>query len=184
MRRLCLCQPLVRPPARLGAGVDFERQLSGRGDLAAGLRARDRLCRLAAYDAVLRGVRAPASSCPLALIVLQPPPESPHHATRARGRRAYGKIGHGLAAQSGLRAPDVRDLHLLRADVDAAGASRRFLQRSRHQRRPWRGDGVGAARHGILEPAGLGRDIRSDRRPLHYARRIGVSDRRHGARSC
>ena len=55
---LCLCQPLVRSPARLGAGIDFERQLSGRRDLAVDLRTRDLLTRLAAYNAVLRRDRA------------------------------------------------------------------------------------------------------------------------------
>ncbi len=44
---LRLCQPMVRSPPRLGAGVDLERQLLGRRDLAADLRTRHQLCRLA-----------------------------------------------------------------------------------------------------------------------------------------
>src|SRR5262245_64598299 len=39
---LRLCQPLVRPPPRLGARADLERELLGRRHLAADLRARDR----------------------------------------------------------------------------------------------------------------------------------------------
>ena len=61
---LRLCEPLVRPPPRLGLGADFKRRLSRRRDLAAGIRAADRLCRLAADHAVLRGLRAhPHRAC-------------------------------------------------------------------------------------------------------------------------
>ena len=59
------------------------------------------------------------------------------------------------------------------------GASRGVLHRSRHQRRAWRGDGVGSARRGVLQPAGLGSDLRSDRRAVHHAGRIGLSGARH-----
>ncbi len=59
---LRLCQPLVRSPARFGAGFDFKRRLSRRRDLAADIRPRDRICRLAAYHAVLRRLRARRSS--------------------------------------------------------------------------------------------------------------------------
>ena len=52
-----LCQPLVRPPARLGAGADLERHLSRRRDVAADVRAGDRQFRLAAGDAVVRARR-------------------------------------------------------------------------------------------------------------------------------
>src|SRR5271169_6698861 len=54
---LCLRQPVVRPPARLGAGADFERLLSRRRAVAAGFRARDRLRRVARNNVVFRGVR-------------------------------------------------------------------------------------------------------------------------------
>ena len=54
-----LCQPLVRPPARLGAGADFERHLSRRHDLAADLRGRHRRIRLAEFDAAVRARRDP-----------------------------------------------------------------------------------------------------------------------------
>ena len=48
-----LCQPLVRPQARLGAGADFERQLSRRRGVAAGVRARHRRLWLAADHALV-----------------------------------------------------------------------------------------------------------------------------------
>ena len=53
---LRLCQPLVRPAARLGAGVDFERRLPRRLRLADHLRARHRQLRLALDHDRLRGV--------------------------------------------------------------------------------------------------------------------------------
>ena len=43
-----------------------------------------------------------------------------------------------------------------------------------------RGDAVGAARRGVLEPPGVGRDLRSDRRALHDAGRLGLPGGRHG----
>ena len=53
---LHLCQSLVRPSARLGAGADLERLLSRRRDVAADLRARHRHRRLARDHAVVRAV--------------------------------------------------------------------------------------------------------------------------------
>ena len=115
---------------------------------------------------------------PAAAIFLEQPPAVPHHTPHAAAR-AQTKIGHGLAAESRFWAADVRDLHLLHSDVDAARPSGGVLHRSRHQRRARRGHGVGSPRRGIFQPAGLGRDLRPDRRALHDARRLGLPGLRH-----
>src|SRR6185312_8072259 len=49
---LCLCQPLVRPAARHGAGADLERAVRRRRAVAVDLRARHRPLRLAAHHGV------------------------------------------------------------------------------------------------------------------------------------
>src|SRR5262249_4020837 len=49
-----LCQPVVRPSPWLGPGADLERQLSGRRDVAAGVRARHCGLRLAPDYALVR----------------------------------------------------------------------------------------------------------------------------------
>ena len=55
---LHLCQPLVRPPARLGAGADLQRHLSRRRAVAADLRACHRRDGLARHHAVVRAGRS------------------------------------------------------------------------------------------------------------------------------
>ena len=135
-------------------------------------RARDRVCRLAAYDAVLRRLRASHHRAGRGDIPGAAAGRAASHA--ARSRRAQTKIGHGLAAEFCFWAADVRDLHLLHSDVDAARPSRGVLHRSRHQRRARRGHGVGSPRRGFFQPAGLGRDLRPDRRALYDARRLGL----------
>ena len=112
---------------------------------------------------------------PAAGIVLRDPPDTPHHGTVTRTARTQDRLG--LAAQSGFHIAAVRDFHLLRADVDAAGAPGRLLHRSRHQPGTRRGDAVGAARLGVFQPADVGLDRRPHRRPLHHAGGIGLPDR-------
>ncbi len=122
---VCLCQPLVRPPARLGAGADFERIVSRRRDLAADIRPRHRLCRVAAHHAVLCRLRA-SDHCACGSGVSRSAAGcgAPR---RASGYGAQAKIGAGLAAEFGLWLADGRDLYLLHPDVDAA---RRISSRS------------------------------------------------------
>ena len=64
---------------------------------------------------------------------------------------------------------------VLRSDGNAAGPSGGVLQRSWHQRLRRRTDAVGLAWYRILEPADLGRNFRSDRRPCHRVDRLGVA---------
>ena len=71
---------------------------------------------------------------PAAALVLSAPPDTPHHSSLMHAP-ARQDVGHGLAAEFCFRAANVRDLHLLHADVDAAGASRRAVHGPRHQRR-------------------------------------------------
>ena len=71
-------------------------------------------------------------------------------APAARPRRAGAADGARLAAESRIRDDGGRGLLLLHADVDAAVASRRAVQRPRHQADAWRSDAVDAARHRLL----------------------------------
>ena len=77
---LHLCQPLVRPPPRLGAGADLERQLSRRRDVAAGVRARHRRLRLARRPCCGTRWLEIVVIVPLALIYFRHPPEVIHPA--------------------------------------------------------------------------------------------------------
>ena len=141
-----LCQPLVRPPARLGAGADFERQLSRRRHVAADVRARHRQLRLARRPCCGTRCSKSSSSCRSRLIFFRTPPEVIHPRSR-RGGAGASRARARLAAQSGVR-DDVRGLDpVLHPDGDAAGPSGRLLQRSRHRPLGRRGDAVGAARH-------------------------------------
>ena len=111
---------------------------------------------------------------PLACVFLKRPPEvaPPPIATDGRRREADGAR---LAAQSRVRHADGRGLLLLRADVDAAGPSGRAVHRPRHHAVARRRDALGAARHRVLQPPGLGLDLRPHRRADDGADRIGVA---------
>ena len=160
---LCLCQPLVRPAARLGARADRERAIHLGRALAADLRARDRELRLAQHDARCSACSRSPSIVPLAALFLKHPPEVDRR-RRAAARQARAADRARLAAQSRVRHAGGRGVLLLRADGDAAGASRRALQRSRHQADARRRDAVGAARHRVLQPPDVGLDLRPHRR--------------------
>ncbi|OIQ67418.1 hypothetical protein GALL_510040 [mine drainage metagenome] len=169
-----LCQPLVRPQARLGAGADLERHLSRRRDVAAGIRAGDRQFRLAAGDAVV---------CPRR-----------DHCRRAAGRDLFSRATRSdssggvrsqlkqsacprLAAQCRVRGDVRRRGAVLHSHGDAAGPPGRLLQRSRYQPVDGRPDAVGTARHRVPEPTNLGRDLRSYRRSFYRTDRIGLAGR-------
>ena len=175
---LHLCQPLVRPPARLGAGADLERQLSRRRGVAAGVRARHR--RTSA------GARPCCGTRSLEIAVIVPLARS----IFARRRRS--------STPSQPRAPTTRSApvlgwppNLVFVMMCAAavmccipmampqGTSGRLLQRSRHRALGRRHHAVGAARHRVPLPADLGRDLRPHRRAVHRADRLGLAVRRH-----
>ena len=171
-----LCQPLVRPPARLGAGADLERQLSRRRAVAAGVRARHRRLRLAADRCCGTRWLEIVVIVPLAAIYFRHPPEVIHPAAPQAGAREPARV---LGWPPNLVfAHDVRRRGaVLHPDGDAAGPSGRLLQRSRHQPLGRRADAVGAARHRVPQPADLGRDLRPHRRAVDRADRLGLAVR-------
>jgi len=126
-------QPLGRPPARFGAGLDF------RGSFLAGPSGR----RSSNAPSPMRGGRhtmlfyARSSSfliVPAAAIVLGAPPDTPqpHHDRH----HAHAKFRPGLAGQSGFHSADVCDLHLLRGRCRCPQAHLvAFCGGSRHQAR-------------------------------------------------
>ena len=127
---LCLCQPLVRQAARLGAGPDRERPIHRGRALAADLRARDRELWLAQHHARVRPVSGGRSSCRSRLSSSSIRPKSrlpPSTATRGSKARPCS-----AGRQSRVRHAGGRIVLLLRPDGDAAGPSGRALQRSRH----------------------------------------------------
>ncbi len=174
---LHLCQPLVRPQARLGAGADLERQLSRRRHVAAGVRARHRQFRLAAGDAVVRGRRDRHHRSAGADLF----PSSAGSHPSGRSVRRHGDQGARARPAGECRVRDDvrRRGAVLHPDGDAARPSGRVLQRSRHQPGGRRLDAVGAARHRVPQPANLGRDFRPHRRSLHRADRLALAMRRH-----
>ena len=87
-------------------------------------------------------------------IFLKRPPEV--LAPRDRVGASGAADGARLAAQSGVRHDGARGLLLLHADVDAAGASGRAVQRSRHHADARRRDAVDAARHRASSAARCG----------------------------
>ena len=168
-----LCQPLVRPPARLGAGADLERNLSRRCGVAAGVRAaiasfgwRQTMLWYALAEIVV--------IVPLAAIYFREPPEVIHPAA-ADWRRFGSSARPRLVAQCGIRDNLRCRRAVLHSDGDAAGPSGRLLQRSRNQPVDERPDAVGAARHRVPEPASLGFDLRPHRRSRDRADRIGMA---------
>ena len=120
---------------------------------------------------------------PIAIVV----PEASAGSRPAAGRRHAGRAeAHRarLAAQSRVRHADGRGLLLLRADVDAAGPSRRALHRSRHIGDARRRNALGAARRRVLQPPDVGLDFGPDRRAYDGADRLGVAvPRRRGVRA-
>ena len=82
-------------------------------------------------------------------------------------RRRRAAEGARLASQCGVRHDRAGGLPVLRDDVDAAAASGRLLQRPWDFRDRRRHHAVGAARHGLLQPPGLGLAVRPDGRRAH-----------------
>ena len=83
----------------------------------------------------------------------------------------------GLSPRRAADAARHRRPSLLRRDVDAAGPHRRLLRRSRLRRRARRADAVADARLRHREPARVGLDLRSHRRPAHAAARLEPAGR-------
>ena len=111
---------------------------------------------------------------PLAAIYFRHPPEVIHPAPAARFGQPSARV---LGWPPNLVfAHDVRrGGAVLHSDGDAAGASGRLLQRPRHRALGRRHHAVGAARHRVLQPADLGRDLRPHRRAGDGADRLGLA---------
>ena len=158
-----LCQPLVRPPPRLRARADLERRLSRGLHLADHLRALDRILRLALdHD---RLCRAAARRHRAARHCLPAPAARAASVNRPAIAKGQTREGVRLERQCRVRHAGAGGVPVLRHHVDAAAASGRVLQRSRHFDNPRRHHAVGAARHGILQPAGLGLAVGPPGRP-------------------
>ena len=114
---------------------------------------------------------------PLAIIFLRPPPELPARAPLPRARRRASRRCSAGMPTSCSRMIALRGVPVLRDHVDAAAASGRVLQRPRHLGDGRRGHAVGAARHGLLQPPGLGLAVGPDRRPAHRAAQLGPAMR-------
>ena len=95
------------------------------------------------------------------------------HVWRAARRRA----GARSAAKSGTRGTGVRDVLLLRDDVDADVAHGGLLQRHRHRTDAGSRDAVRAAGIGVLRPSVLGLAGRPHRRTAHHTVGIGGAGR-------
>ena len=166
-----LCQPLVRPPPRLGAGADFERRLSRRLRLADHLRALDRVFRLALDHDRLRGLPARRSSCrwrSSSSARRRSFLPRPRHATPGSARpKVFGwnpNVVFGMLALAGFLCCVTMSMpqqHLVA-----------YLQRPRHLGDARRHHAVGAARHGLLQPPGLGLAVGPDGRPAHRASQL------------
>ena len=102
---------------------------------------------------------------------------------------AAGAVGGAPAGRAAVLAADAagaavhRRRRLLRGDVDAAGAYRRLLRRSRLRRGARRRDAVADARLRHRQPPRLRLHRRPHRRRAHAAARLGAARRRAAALS-
>ena len=173
---LRLCEPVVRSPPRLGARADFERQLSGRRDLAVDVRARHHLCRMASDDVLLWPARSRAGRSAGSDL---PAPTARVGAAGGCVRNLAGSEDRdGLAAQSRIRPGGCRGHLLLHSHGHAAGPSARAVQRSRHPGVARRGHAVGALGHRLHQPSVLGLGFRPRRRAQHRVDRLVIPDHR------
>ena len=161
-----LCQPVVRPAPRLGARADLQRRLSRRLRLADHLRALDRVFRLALDHDRICDPAACRSSCRWRSSFCVRRPRSQHETTATAAGGARPKV-LGWHPECRVRHDRGGGLPVLRDHVDAAAASGRVLQRPRNFRDRRRDHAVGAARHGLLQPPGLGLAVRPDGRRAH-----------------
>ena len=129
--------------------------------------------RLAEFDAALRCRRDPCRG-PDCGDLFPCAARSQSSGDVIRSRRCKSASAR-LAAQRRVCDDLLRGGAVLHSDGDAARTSRRVLQRSRHQPVGRRADVIGAARHRLSEPAGLGRNLRSYRRYQYRADWIGLA---------
>ena len=167
---------LVRAPARHRRRDRRLRQLSRRHDLAAGGAAFHRRQRLARDPYRHRPVpaRRHAAADPAAAAAHA----SDHHSDAAGAAAARRQAAIAVLAAHAAGAAVHRRRRLLRGDVDAAGAYRRLLRRSRLRRRARRRDAVADARLRHRQPHRLRLHRRPHRRRAHAAARLGAAGRR------
>ena len=178
-----LCQPLVRPPPRHRDRADLlgpvrRRRRSGPRCSSSGISSVGWQAVMLAYGGVVLVVILPA------ILFLQ---AAAHGAAAVAAAASRGRGPGQRHRVAGLH-PNVAQALICVAGFCCCipmsvpvGASRRLLQRHRHQPDAQRRHAVGDAGRGLPRAPGLGRAGRPDRRPAHGAGRLGLPGRRHRA---